>query len=717
MNETVDLRPDHNQLRNLFRQIQPAYLVASGSNSFLEELIQLLDLPEGTEINKYKVQKTKAANASAMNVSFFPFNRKNQQEGFRKRIYELDLPGLPAESSRSDRQIFMDSVFKMDQELLVLVLGNLLKYLQDNHMKWRHIFLNLDKSPIITNVVVLNVQSQVLVDDATLKALNIFSIIHHPSSFKTQVRYDGISLFNMLNKCSSSAGVQELKAMLKQPTSCLSELNLRLSTVEWCLQPENSEHVLQLRGHLSNLLNVNSIVSRIITNHGRTGDWKSLKKTVYFSFMAVQLCGSLSKKSICGTVLQDLAGFATDEPRIEGMLFALDKIVDLDGIEEKRRFIVKESLDADLDGKRESLKEMTTTFMAMEPDESLANLATKENAFGFVYFPEMGFVIGTGVKVDEMNLPAMESEEFELVLQTMDATYFRTPNCKQLNEEYERQMSDVIQHEMRVFNRLVTFINENLAELIDITKLCAKLDVLLSFAYVSAAGKFVRPTLTTNKEVVIVNGRHPLVELIREYVPSTTVIDGSKRNFINIISAPNASGKSIYMKQVGLVCYMAHIGMFVPADECRIGSLDSIYTRIFTPQSVYQCESAFMADLQQMSKVIMNSTSRSLVLIDEFGKGTHYKDGTALLAACIENFEERGDLTPIAFITTHYGQVCDMIKSKAMTSLKSIVTRKNDAGVYESLFELSSGANNQSCFTEFPESIQIMGKILNQKDK
>jgi DNA mismatch repair protein MSH5 len=158
-----------------------------------------------------------------------------------------------------------------------------------------------------------------------------------------------------------------------------------------------------------------------------------------------------------------------------------------------------------------------------------------------------------------------------------------------------------------------------------------------------------------------------LVEQIREYVPSTTIIDGTNRHFINIINAPNASGKSVYMKQVALICYMAHIGCFVPADECTVMLLDSIYTRIYTPESVYQCESAFMADLQQMSKVIINSSSRSLVLVDEFGKGTHFKDGIALLAASIEHFVDRVDLTPLAFITTHYHQVYDLMQSKEFT--------------------------------------------------
>jgi DNA mismatch repair ATPase MutS len=109
--------------------------------------------------------------------------------------------------------MFINSSLPMSQELVVVALGNLLKYLTDNHLKWGKVFLNLDKNPIITNVIVMILDSQVLLDETTSSSLNIFSNIHHPSGFKIQVRKDGLSLFNLLKNCSSSIGVQELKAI------------------------------------------------------------------------------------------------------------------------------------------------------------------------------------------------------------------------------------------------------------------------------------------------------------------------------------------------------------------------------------------------------------------------------------------------------------------------------------------------------------------------
>lgn len=139
----------------------PSYLVATGSNIFLEELVKLLDPSnEYSDFQKFKVTKKQAANANASNVSFYPFNRKSQDE-LRKKIYELDLPGIMGQSTKAERQLFIDSMLPMSQELVVISLGNLLKYLTDNHMKWRHAFLTLDKNPIITNIISCILEAEV----------------------------------------------------------------------------------------------------------------------------------------------------------------------------------------------------------------------------------------------------------------------------------------------------------------------------------------------------------------------------------------------------------------------------------------------------------------------------------------------------------------------------------------------------------------------------
>lgn len=620
----------------------PSYLaLSSGSNAFLFEVMELLD-PSCTGnaelINKYKVRKGCTSNASLNNLSIYPFDRKNHQEGLRKRIYELDLPGMTnaTSCSISDRQIFINSVFPMNQELFVIALGNLLRYLSENYFTWRHAFLGLEKKLIVTNVINSILQTQVLLDDTTFNSLNIFSNIYHPSSFKLQVRKDGLSLYNLLNHCNSSVGSQELKNILRQPTRDLNELNLRFTTIEWCLKKENAKHVQRIKHFLIGFININAVLQRIINNHGKTGDWKSFKRTVYHAASICELCASLPSESIKNTFIEELGSYCKEGLSVNGILFALDKIVDLEAIDEKKRFIVKKGLNQALDIKRNELNEFIENCKNLKPDATMIKFNQPLTAFQVIYYPEVGFLIGTYLKIEALNLSnIIDTDEIEIVFQTNEAIYFKTPNCKMWNQKYDKQMTEIVAQEMEIFQKLILYINENFAELAEISKLCAKLDCLISFANVAEKNHYVRPNITKDRKIEIINGRHPLLEQIKDYVPSTTLINDQNNDFINIIRAPNSSGKSIYVKQIALICFMAHIGCFVPASEnCNITLLHSIYTRIYTPESIYNNESAFMSDLQQMSKIIMNSTDRSLILIDEFGKGTHYKDGKTFAVVC-----------------------------------------------------------------------------------
>lgn len=278
-------------------------------------------------------------------------------------------------------------------------------------------------------------------------------------------------------------------------------------------------------------------------------------------------------------------------------------------------------------------------------------------------------------------------------------------------------MTEVIKIELEILEKLLKYINERFAELGEAAKTCSKLDCLISFSIVAKKRNYVKPKITADQVISIVNGRHPLVELMKDYVSSTTDINEKSKNFINIIRAPNSSGKSCYIKQVAMICFMAHIGCFVPAESCTISLLNSIYTRIYTPESIFHNESAFMSDLQQMSKIVMNSSNKSLILIDEFAKGTFYKDGIAILSAVIEHFAERNQ-PPFVFVTTHYHQITSVMRANIdYITFKTIITEKNDSNVFHSTFKLKDGFNEQQCITEFPESKSIMKNIFLNKER
>lgn len=185
--------------------------------------------------------------------------------------------------------------------------------------------------------------------------------------------------------------------------------------------------------------------------------------------------------------------------------------------------------------------------------------------------------------------------------------------------------------------------------------LASRLDVLLALASAARDYGYSRPRYSPQLlGVRIQNGRHPLMELCaRTFVPNSAECGGD-RGRVKVITGPNSSGKSIYLKQVGLITFMALVGSFVPAEEAEIGAVDAIFTRIHSCESISLGLSTFMIDLNQVAKAVNNATKQSLVLIDEFGKGTNTVDGLALLAAVLRHWLALGPVCPHIFVATNF---------------------------------------------------------------
>jgi len=218
--------------------------------------------------------------------------------------------------------------------------------------------------------------------------------------------------------------------------------------------------------------------------------------------------------------------------------------------------------------------------------------------------------------------------------------------------------------------------------IVDASNLCGEFDCLVALAVGARKYRFVPPQMTTANVIHIKGGRHPLHELtVPSYVPNDCSIAGGIGDGIDedevelqssdlasvqqsveapstlIMTGPNYSGKSVYLKQNALIVYMAHIGSFVPADNATIGLTDKILTRISTRESVSRNQSAFMIDLQQVALAMTLSTRRSLVIIDEFGKGTTSVDGAGLACGVFEYFLGLGSHRPKVLGATHFHEI------------------------------------------------------------
>ena len=198
-------------------------------------------------------------------------------------------------------------------------------------------------------------------------------------------------------------------------------------------------------------------------------------------------------------------------------------------------------------------------------------------------------------------------------------------------------------------------------------------DAIISMGTVAADLGFVRPTITEDNVVIIKQGRHILQEMtVDTFVPNDTFVSPEKN--VALITGPNGSGKSVYIKQVGVLVFLAHIGSYLPCEKAIIGLTDSIFTRISTIETVKSPESAFSCDLTQISRMLQMHTPRSLCLVDEFGKGTSPIDGIALLAVTIRHFmREKAKFFCVLHFTEIFAEDIININSEETSCISAFV--------------------------------------------
>lgn len=706
MQKTIELRPEFINLNNLFRITTPDYILMSGHDDFLKEVLRINNISPEDELKLLKADKN-CANFSS-NVFILPMDKKTLFAK-KNRILKLNLPGMLKNQTDDERVYFLESVLPIKDDLTVQTIGNLLQYLDKN---WRRIYNQSDLNPVIVDLNVFCMQGQLLMDSVTFDGLQIFTSSNHPSGFKKGAAgtvIEGFSIYGLLNKCSSLNGSNELKIMLKQPTRDLLELHLRHSTIDWLRDGRNYEIVETIKTNIKKIKNVNLIFGRLFSNSGKPNDWKVLKQTTYHSFLLCKLCLELSENnSTIITFIKDFADIIRNNSNLELIVQTIDEVVDLEETEKNNRFVVNSDIDLSLDEKKKQIIEIQNKI---QEDSNISELPNFITSINVLHMPGYGFLILIDPWDEQPDPKSIESETLRFIFKSNEQFYYKSSFCDQLDTEYNDLFGEIIAHENRICSRLIIFLQEKCLDIQAVVKLAGKFDCLIAMAQVSEERNYVKPEITSEKILSIKNGRHALYEINHQFTTNDTEISEENKNFITILTAPNATGKSVYLKHVALIAYLAHTGCHVPATSAKIGLLDGIFSRIYIAESTYQDSSSFLTDLHQMSRVLMNSTSKSLILIDEFGKGTNSNDGCALLTACLESLAGRKLLAPLTIVITHFSNVYDLMKDKEGVSLKTIEVNEAENGLVSS-FKIKDGRGQTKYAANVPELKQFIDDIV-----
>ncbi|KAL4713849.1 hypothetical protein ACJJTC_015503 [Scirpophaga incertulas] len=553
----------------------------------------------------------------------------------------------------------------------------------------------------------------VTIDDDTYRGLQIFSSVAHPSAFKRGALgsgREGLSLAHLLRRCSSTLGHSRMRVLMQHPTNNMETLAQRQDVIAFFMRPQSDPIARNMCSALKFIKNVNGILTKIKALSAKAYQWKSLYNTLYNAVLICELCESAGD---CSTFLKNLA--SCDNHKLYEMAVYMNRIIDFDLSKSEGKFTVKPGVDPALDKKKQTMASLHELMSATAKVE-LQRLPDFVQECSMVYMPHLGYLLAVRTWSSPLTADQKELPDMKFMFQNNDFIHYKSKGCEELDVMIGDTYPEIVAHETRIMMRLTAIILENLHTLAGVVDKCAELDCLIAMSKVCKEQGFIRPTLTHDKVINITQGRHPLTAASCDsFVPNDTE-SSLEGGFVKILTGPNASGKSVYMKQIGKLrlgwwLYLTHIGCFVPAERASIGLLKSIRSRLHATECVAAHMSAFLIDLRQMGLALQEQSSHSLILIDEFGKGTSEVDGRALLAAAVNTLLFREEHCPHVLLSTHFLDLHKYIVDTSIVRYLSFEHTFQD-GEPVFLFRLIKGSTNKSFAHEVAAASGIEDTVI-----
>ena len=480
----------------------------------------------------------------------------------------------------------------------------------------------------IQRIEVINKSNFVELSSSTLRNLEISKNQRDKNTYG--------SLLWVLDKCKSSNGSRKLKQLLQAPLLDIQEINSRFNDIEYL-----SKEILireEIRELLDNVYDIERLMGKIIFSNENGKDLISLKNTIESSFKIKNLWPE-KFENIDFNSLQDIYN-KIDKTILESAPFSV-----------REGNMIKSGIDPQLDELRDIMNNGTSILLDIENREKektgIKNLKIKyNNVFG--YF----------IEVSKSNIDAVPDTYIRK--QTIsNAERYITEEIKSYEDKIINSRTKIAEIEYAILKNLSSYIKNFKKIFIELSNILAYIDIIISFTIVSMENGYVKPLFNNNGIYDIKKGRHPVVEkLIGDQIfVSNDIYFDNKERFI-ILTGPNMSGKSTYMKQIALISIMAQIGCFVPADYANISIVDKVLTRIGASDDILTGQSTFMVEMSEVASIINSATPNSLIILDEVGRGTSTYDGLAIASSISKYIVE--NINAKTIFATHYHELTDL---------------------------------------------------------
>lgn len=513
-----------------------------------------------------------------------------------------------------------------DKKLAVSAAGALVEYLVSTQKRELPQFVKL--SYIKNNTFML-------LDANTRRNLELTASMH-------ENRRRG-SLLWMLDKTSTGMGARKLKNWIEQPLTEEYLINNRLNGVE---ELYNNRTVAEdLKAELKSVRDIERLSSRLAYGKTNPRDLLSLKESLAVLPRVRQLIKGCKSKIIKG-LFNDIYPNAKLVDMLENSIDENASAVIKDG-----RFIRK-GYNKTLDEYRGAGKEGKKWLIDIETAEKEAT-GIKNLKVG--YNKVFGYYIEVSKSQTDM-VPLRYQRKQTLV----NGERYITEELKDIEDKIINAEENSIKLELQLFAKIIDELSRHISEFLDTAAALSTLDCLLSLSDVAVQNKYCKPIINEKiKHISIKNGRHPIVEVMSDdvFVPNDTMLD-DKDNRCMTVTGPNMAGKSTYMRQVALITLMAHIGSFVPADSAEISLTDRIFTRVGASDDISLGQSTFMVEMVEVATILNNATPKSLLILDEIGRGTSTLDGLSIAWAVMENISR--DVRAKTLFATHFHELCEL---------------------------------------------------------
>ncbi len=601
-------------------------------------------------------------------------------------------------SSKVDKNVY--SLLKNQFKLTVSIYDDIL-----DNSEYEYIYKDLDDIRYVNSIKHLlsyitntqkrslsHLQKAIKIEQNNFMKMDIHTKRNLELTETLRLKQRNYSLIWLLDKTKTAMGSRLLKTYIENPSKDIDEINRRYDVVEILLK--EFIYKSDLQDLLFEVYDLERLSGRIAFGSANARD-------------LLQLKNSLKVLPNINEILKNINFYKSLEDVSELYNLLEMSIYENPPIGLKEGYLIKQGFNKDLDELKD-LRKGGKDFIAKFENEEKEKTGIKTLKVG--YNKVFGYYIE--VSKGQTNL-VKEEFGYERKQTLANAERYISPILKEKEDLILNAEEKIIDIEYELFCGIRDKVKEFIPKLQNISKIISEIDVLQSFATISEENNYIRPIITNDRKLELIDSRHPVIEKVldNEYVPNDIIMDENTN--ILLITGPNMAGKSTYMRQLAINVIMAQIGCFVPCSKAIMPLMDAIYTRIGASDDLVSGESTFMVEMMEANNAISKATKNSLILFDELGRGTATFDGMALAQAIIEHIHE--NIKCKTLFSTHYHELTDLENN--LKNLKNIhVSAIEEDGKVTFLHKIKEGSIDKSYGIHVAKLANLPDSLIKRAD-